>query len=145
MHGKEALHFAEDLIEGPGFITGLRLDGVSVHRITGPHHFSAFFFRRPNKRRQFFLDLVMTHSADQNQTPGIVFRVQDIDNPQQLVRGLRRTGFQSDRIGDAPHEFDMTTIQLARPVADPQHMGRCVVPAARNGIHTGHGFFIPQK
>ena len=145
MHREKPAHLLENPVERPGFVPALRLDGVAVHRIAGPHHLFAFAFDGTDEFRQFFLDLFVAHPADQHQAAGIVPRVQGIDQFQQAVGGLARAGFQADRIGNPAHEIDMGAVELAGPVADPQQVRRRVVPVAGGRIDTRHGLFVPEQ
>jgi hypothetical protein len=76
---------------------------------------------------------------------GSLSRVEDIDQLQQIFGIERGAAFQADRIFDAAHELDMGAVGLAGAVADPQHMGRGVVPVAAGGIDARHRLLIRQQ
>src|SRR3546814_1843422 len=57
----------------------------------------------------------------------------------EVVRFQRRAALDADGVVDPAEEFDMRAVRLARPVADPDKMGRAVVPQAgqaRSEEHT---------
>ncbi len=93
------------------------------------------------------MHLVGTHTGNQRQPPRDIVRVQRLDQPHKLIRLEARSAFQTDRIADAPHIFDMRAVRLARAVANPDHMRRCGIPILfiGDGIAPGHGFLIIQK
>ena len=53
-----------------------------------------------------------------------------VDQFDQPIGGERRPAFQAERIFHAARVFDMGAVQLAGALADPQHVGRGVVPVA---------------
>ena len=85
---------------------------------------------RADHRRQQLADLVGADAADQRQPAGLVLRIEDVDQPQQLVRLWRRAAFEAERILDAAAELDMGVIGLAGAVADPDHVAGGRVPVA---------------
>ncbi len=46
---------------------------------------------------------------------------------------------------DAAHELDVRAVGLARAIADPQHVGRRVVPVTGRGIDARHRFLIAEQ
>src|SRR3546814_15008415 len=51
----------------------------------------------------------------------------------------------ADRVVDAAHELDVSLLRLARAVADPQHVGRAVVPLAGQAVGAGQRLLVPQQ
>ena len=102
---------------------------------------------RPQKWWQTASHLFRAHPNNQGQPAGLIAWVQDINQAQQLVRIKAWPTFQANRIGNAAHIFNMCAIRLASPVANPQHMCRCVVPSllVSNSIAARHGLFKPKK
>ncbi len=49
-----------------------------------------------------------------------------------------------DRVVDAGHELEVGPVELARAVADPDHVGRAVVPIAGEGVHAGEAFLVGE-
>ena len=89
--------------------------------------------------------LVGTDAADQRQPAGFVVRIEDVDQPQQLIRLLRRPGFQAERVLDAAAIFDMGMIELPRAVADPDHMAPGAVPVAGRRIDARESLLIAEQ
>ena len=77
--------------------------------------------------------------ADQREPAGLVVRIEDVDQAQQLVglaatgRVLRPSGFLMPR-----QILDMGMIELAGAVADPDHVAGGAVPVAAGRIHARH-------
>ncbi len=88
---------------------------------------------RADQRRQEVADLVGAHAADQRQPARLVVRVEDVDQPHQIVGLPGRAAFEAERVLDAAEELDMAVIELARAVADPDQMRRAVVELAGAG------------
>ena len=78
-----------------------------------------------------FADLVGAEAADQREPARLVVRIENVDQPQQIVGLQRRAALQAERVLDAAAVFDMRVIVLARAVADPDHVARRAVPVAR--------------
>ena len=57
----------------------------------------------------------------------------------------RRAAFEADRVLQAPAEFDMSAAELARPVADPDHVARGRVIVARGRIEPRHRLFVAEQ
>ena len=91
VHFEEALHFLQDALEGPGLVAGRCGDRVAMHRITGPDHFAALLLHGADQLGQMVANLVRAETGDQRQPTGLVFRVENVDQPQQAVR-LHATG-----------------------------------------------------
>ena len=97
------------------------------------------------ERRQMLADLLGAEAADQRQPAGLVVRIEDVDEPQQLVGLERRAAFEAERIFDAAAEFDMGMIGLARAVADPQHVAGGGVPVAGRRIDARHRLLVAEQ
>jgi hypothetical protein len=74
--------------------------------------------------------LVGAEACDQRQPPRLIFGIEQIDQPQQLIGFQGWSAFKPDRIFDAAAEFDMRMIYLPRAVADPQHVSGRAVPVS---------------
>ena len=85
---------------------------------------------RADHRRQHVADLVGAEPDDQRQPARLVLRIENVDQPQQLVDLGRRPAFQAQRIHDAAAELDMGVVGLAGAVADPDHVRRGRAPGA---------------
>ena len=49
-----------------------------------------------------------------------------------------------ERVADAAEELDVGAVELARPLADPQHVGRAVVPVARERVLAGEVLLVTE-
>jgi hypothetical protein len=58
---------------------------------------------------------------------------------------VRRAAFEADRVLDAAEVLDMPVIELARTVADPDHMPRGRVPVARGGIDARERLLVAEQ
>ena len=129
MHLEEALHLAQDAVEGPRLVAGRR-DRVAVHRIARPDDIAAFLLHGADQLRQVVADLVGAEARDQRQPARLVLRVEQVDQLQQAVRRQRRTALQAERVLDAAAVLDMRVVGLAGTVADPDHVAGGRVPVA---------------
>src|SRR6185437_6149700 len=145
MHLEEAAHFLDDEIEGPRLVATRRGDGVAVHRVARPDDAAAFTLHGADQGRQGIADLVGAHADDQRQPPGLVVRIEDVDQAQQVVRLARRPALEPERILDAARVFDVRMIELTGAVADPQHVARGRVPVAGRGIDARERLLEAEK
>ena len=97
--------------------------------------------------RQLLLDLVGAEAADEGEPSGLVLRVEDIDQAQQLVGLERRPALHADRIDDAAAELHVRAVRLARAVADPQEVagGRHVLARAHGLVLAGQRLLVGQQ
>src|SRR5262245_52131096 len=58
VHAEEGLHFREDPVERPCFVTGVGGDGVAVHGIARPHHDAALALDGADHAGQMLADLI---------------------------------------------------------------------------------------
>ncbi|MNH17312.1 hypothetical protein D3C79_769810 [compost metagenome] len=90
-------------------------------------------------------NLAGAHAHDQVQAPGVVGRVQRVDQADQFFGVHARANLDPDRVVHAAQELHMGTVQLAGAVADPQHVRRAVVVVAGQAVLAHEGFFIVQQ
>ncbi len=145
MRLEEAADLAQDGVEPAGLAAVAGRDGVAVHRVAEPHHFGPGLAHRPQQAGEPGLQLFHAHAADQRQPPGLVGRVQPVDEAQQIVGLGRGPDLEADRIADAAHEFDMGAVELARAVADPEEMRRTAIGVAGRGVDAGQRLLIGQQ
>src|SRR3546814_959510 len=86
MHREEAPHLGQDRVDGTGLEAVRGLYRVAVHWIARPHDRPAGPLHRTDETRQGGFDLVRAHAADQRDPAGHVAWIQDVDQPDQLVR-----------------------------------------------------------
>src|SRR5215469_4847345 len=116
---EKAADLFQNQIEWPGFVTRRRGDRVAVHRITRPQHNPALALYRADQWRKKLPDLFGTKPANQRQAAWLIVRIQNLDQPQQVVRFARRAALQSKRILDAARILDMCMIVLEGTVPYP--------------------------
>ena len=92
-----------------------------------------------------FADLVGAEAADQRQPAGLVLRIENVDQAQQIVGLERWAAFEPDRILDAARIFDMSVVELARAIADPDHVAGGGVPIAGGRIDAGEGLLEAEQ
>src|ERR1700729_1275686 len=120
--GEEVAHFLGDAFSRPRLVAARGLDRIAVHRVRDPQELAAFALDRAQERRQRGVDLVRAEAADERQPAWLLVRIEDFDQTHELVGRERRAAFESDRVLHPPAEFDMRAAELARAVADPDHM-----------------------
>ncbi len=145
VHLEELTHLGQDPIERPGLVAGTRGDGVAMHRIAYPDHGPPLLAHPAQQRRQLVRDLVRPHAHDQRQPPCLVIRVQDINQPDQVIGLERWTALQAQRVLHPAQKLDMRAVDLPRAVANPQQMGRHVVPVPRRRVDPRQRLLIGQQ
>ena len=126
--GEEGVDLGEDVGQAANLALAAHA-GVAVHRVDRPDHRPALVAHCAHQRRQQFADLFRAEPADQDQLAGPVERIEPVDQPQQLIGRQRRAAFHADDILDSAQIFDMRAVDLARAIAQPQHMARGRPPA----------------
>ena len=144
VHGEEAAHFLEDAVERTGLEAAFGLDDVAVHRITRPDHRMALALHRADQRGKAGFDLFIAEAADQGDAPRLAPRVEQVELAQQFIRAHARTALHAQRIADPAQELDMGRSFKAGAVADPQHVGRRIVPVPGQRIAAGHRLLVGQ-
>src|SRR4029079_11991122 len=119
MDVEERLGFLENAVEGPCLEAARGTDGVAVHWVARPHDDAPVALDRADQCRQVFLDLVGAKAADERQAPGLVGRVQNVDETQQAVRIERGPDLDADGVADATQELNVRVIGLTRAITDP--------------------------
>src|SRR6185312_5250235 len=142
---EERLDLCQNEIEGPGLVAASRLDRIAVHWIACPYHDLPFPRHGADQRRKVLSDLAGAEAADQRETPGLVLRVEDVYELEQLVGPKCGTDLQPDRVLDDAQIFDMSVVGLSCAVADPQHVPRGGVPVARGRIDPREGLLVAEQ
>ena len=86
------------------------------------------------ERRQQVGDARRAHARDQRHPSGDAVGVQPRAQLDGLLGGRRGPELHAERVVDAGEELDVRAVQLARTVADPEHVGGAVVPVARERV-----------
>src|SRR5450830_396800 len=95
MHVEEAAHLFQDQVERTGFVAARRGDGIAVHRVARPEHHFALALDRAHQRRQLLANFLGAEAADQRETARFVVRIEDVDQPQQIVSMWPKVAYQS--------------------------------------------------
>src|SRR3989440_8537660 len=82
MDGEERLHLRQHPVERAGLVARGRGNGVAVHGIAGPDHDAPFPLHGADQRCEMVADLVRAEAVDQRQPPGLVVRIEDVDQLQ---------------------------------------------------------------
>src|SRR6195256_180856 len=80
--GEERLHLRQYPVERTGLVAAVRRDGVAMHGIAGPDHHPAFALHGADQLQQMIANLVRAEAVDQRQAPGLVIRIEHVDQPQ---------------------------------------------------------------
>ena len=129
----------------PGLVAALGGVGVAVHRIAGPNHGVAGVTNGGEKRRQVVAHVVGALPGDECQAAGDLLGVERFAQGEHLVRCRRRADLAAERVLHASKELDMGAVELAGALADPEHVGRAVVPIAGEGVLPGQRFFVVEE
>ena len=61
-----------------------------------------------------------------------------------LVGGGGGAELAAERVADAAEELDVGAVELAGALADPEHVGRAVVPVAGEGVLAGERLLVAE-
>ena len=90
-------------------------------------------------------DLGGAYARDERETSRHLVRVERLAQGKHFVGGRRRADLATQRVVDAPQELDVGTVELSGAVADPEHVGRAVVPASGERVAAGEGLLIAEQ
>ncbi|MOA10002.1 hypothetical protein D3C78_1298710 [compost metagenome] len=116
-----------------------------MHRVGAPQHLAPLALDGADQPWQVLTDLAGAHAHDEVEAPGVVGRVERIDQADQLFRVHARADLDPDRVVHPAQELHMCAIELAGAVADPQHVRRAVVVVAGQAVLAHEGFFVVQQ
>jgi hypothetical protein len=85
------------------------------------------------------------HPRDQREPARLIVRIEHVDQLEKRIGLQRRAALEPDRIGHPLQKLDMRVVRAAGPFADPKHMGRTVVPVARERVLSRQGFLVVQQ
>ncbi len=86
-----------------------------------------------------------THAGNQVKAAGQVLRVEQLGEANQLIGVGGGADFDPDRIQHATQKLYMGAIRLPGAVADPQHMGRTVIPVATEAVLASQGLLVIEQ
>ena len=141
----ETRDFGDDMVEVPRLATGRRRERVAVHRIARPDHGMAGVVHRAQQWAQFVFDVVGTHPRDQGEASGDACRVQHLAQLENELGRRRRADLAADGVTDPAQELDVCAVELTGALADPQHVGRTVVPVAGQRVAASEGLFVSEN
>ena len=76
--------------------------------------------------------------------PGHPRGVEPLAQREHLGRRRRRADLAADRVADAAEELDVRAVELARALADPEHVRRAVVPLAGQRVGAGERLLVAE-
>jgi MFS family permease len=140
---EEAVQLSHDLAEIAGLVTARVLVGVAVHRVAHPDHRVPGELHGPQQRRERARDAVRSHPAHECEPTGASGRVEPVAQRDHLVgRGGRS---ELTPIGfPMPEVNHVGAVELPGALADPEHVGRAVVPVAGEGVLAGERFLVAE-
>ena len=141
---EEGAQLGEDVVETPGLAAALAGEGVAVHGVAGPHDGVALGLDRPHDAREQLGDPVGPQAGDERQPARHALGVEALAQCHHLFGRAAGPDLHAHRVVDARHEFDMGPVELTGAVADPDHVGRAVVPIAGEGVHAGEALLVGQ-
>ena len=94
--------------------------------------------------RQAVLDRVGAHAGDEREPAGRAVGVERLAQGEHLVGGGGGAELAADRVADAAEELDVGAVELAGALADPEHVGRAVVPVAGERVLAGEGLLVAE-
>ena len=76
--------------------------------------------------------------------PGDALGVERLAQREDLVGGGGRAELAADRVADAAEELHVGAVELAGALADPEHVGRAVVPVAGERVLPGERLLVAE-
>ncbi len=96
------------------------------------------------ERRQELADAVGAHARDQRQPAGNALGVEPLAELDDLFGRRRRADLAPERVVDTGEELDVRAVELARALADPEHVRGAVVPVARRRVAPRQPFLVVE-
>src|SRR5690625_3704573 len=134
---EEATHFLQDPVEGPRLETASRLDRVAVHRVARPDDLPPFPLHPTYELWKVVFDLVGTHPRNQRDPARLVFRIERVDQANQIVGIRRGAALHAERVVDPPQILDVCAIDLSGTIPKPEHVRGTGVPLTRKAVDAG--------
>ena len=97
------------------------------------------------ERPQPILDLIGAHAGDQREPAGQPRGVERLAQLEHLLGRGGRAELDAERVADAAEELDVGAVELARALADPEHVGRAVVPLAGERVLPGERLLVAEQ
>ena len=115
-----------------------------MHRVAHPGHGVALVAHRGQQRRQQVGHPAGPQPGDEGEPAGDAVGVEGLTDPEHLFDGGGGADLATQRVEHAPEELDVGPVELAGALADPQHVGRAVVPLAGEGVLAGQGLLVVE-
>ncbi len=120
-------------------------EGVAVHGVTGPDHRVPGGLDRGQQRAQALLDRVGAHAGDQGQAARHPLGVERLAQPEHLLGGGAGSELAAEGVGHPGEEAHVGTVEVPGALADPQQVGRAVVPVAGEAVPAGQRLLVAQE
>ena len=142
---EEVPDLSQDFLEFPGLLPEFAGVGVAVHRVAAPDQLETLLFHFGGEPWQMILDDPGPEAGDQGQPARFIIRVEAEDDVFDLIEIVIRADLDADRVSHPAQKFDVGTLRLAGPIADPEHVGTAVVPSAGDRIPAGQRLLIAEE
>ncbi|CAB5057291.1 unannotated protein [freshwater metagenome] len=116
-----------------------------MHRVARPDDGVAGIACGAKQRPQRVLHLVRTHAGDEREASGDAIRVERLADLKHELGACLGADLAPNRVADAPEELDVGPVELARALADPEHVGRAVVPTSGQRVLTCERLLVPEQ
>ena len=136
-----------DLVEVTRLEARVRRVGVAVAGVARPHHRVPGVADGGEETGEPVTDLLRAHTTDQRETARDATWVEGLTECEDVVGLDGWPDLAADRILDASEELHMGIVETAGALADPEHVGRAVVPVAGGArrVLTGEGFLVAEE
>ena len=102
-----------------------------MHRVAHPDDGDLRLAHRPQQRRKRLAHALRAHPRDQRQAARDAAGIEPLGERDRVLGRRRRAELDPDRVADAGEELDVRAAEIARALADPEHVRRAVVPLRR--------------
>ena len=124
----EGAYFGENVIKIPRFLPITVLVGIAVHRVATPDNLESFPSNLPDQLRQTSLYFLSTEPGDEGQPSRFIGGIEFQDELFYIFDIGVRPDLEPERVANPAEELYVGAINLAGPVADPEHVGAAVIP-----------------
>ena len=116
-----------------------------MHRVARPDDGVLGVAHGLQQRRQRLAHVPCAEPRDQRQPARGPLRIQTLAEPQHIVPARVRAELDAERVVHAREELDVGALRVARPLADPEHVRRAVVPVARRRVAARQRLLVVEQ